>query len=157
MFRTFKRSTSCLLTSLHLIALHYTSVPITFHPRSSLHYTSLPTTVHPRSSLHFTSLHFTPHYISPKIVTSLYFTPHYISNKIIASLRFTSLHYTSFLIFHFPPLLEVSSTPFNNPSPLLTYNHLLTLFINICDLQRTVASTIAGSRFHSFIALFTKV
>ena len=50
-------------------------------------------------------------HISPKIVTSHHFTSR------------TSLHYTSLPIFHFLPLLDVSSPPFNNPSLLLTFNY----------------------------------
>ena len=56
-------------------------------------------TFHQMSSHHFTFLRFTSHH-------------------------FTALHYTSRPIFHYPPLLDVSSPPFKNPSHLLTYNYL---------------------------------
>ena len=61
--------------------------------------------------------------------TSLHFT----------SLHFTSLHFTSLQIFHFPPILEISSPRFKNLSLLLTYN----LFHN--PLSKNMRVTVASA------------
>ena len=59
-------------------------------------------------------LHMKDKNIATKIITSIHFT----------SLHFKSRHVTSLPIFHFTPLLEVSSPPSKNPSLLLTYKNL---------------------------------
>jgi len=72
------------------------------------------------------------------LFTSFNFTIHQI----------TSLHYTSFPIFHFPPVMDVSS-------PSLKILHFSS-HIKICDLEGKVARASAGTWFHSLIVLFTE-
>ena len=64
-------------------------------------------------------------------------------------------HFTSLPIFHFPPLLQVSSPHFKNPSLLFTYNYFLTIFLKISLLEGKVTSPSTGSCLHSLIVLFT--
>ena len=75
-----------------------------------------------------------------------------ISTKMFTSLHFTSLHFksrhaTSFPIFHFPPLLEVSSPP----QKTLNFSSLIKTY----DVEGKVTSASGAIWFHSMIVLFT--
>jgi len=94
-------------------------------------------TLHTRSSLHVNSLRLPSLSLtSPSLhCTSLHFIPHFFT-----SLCFWTFRHHASKTLHFSSLITT----------------FLTLLLKICNFQRKVASTSAGSWFHSLIILFTK-